>query len=66
MIDPVGANTKSVRVNNAQTGANYAKEVLPIFKQPLSPFGGAISSIIDNSQRLSAASSPQSTPIQST
>ena len=37
--DPVGAVTDSVGVNNAQTSATDANEVLPTLEQPLSPTG---------------------------
>ena len=40
--DPVGAVTDSVGVNNAQTCATDANEVLPTLEQPLSPTGGLV------------------------
>ena len=56
--DPVGAVTDSVGVNNAQTSATDANEVLSTLEQPLSPTGGATSTTIHTSQRVSSASSP--------
>ena len=56
--DPVGAVRDSMGVNNAQTSAADANEVLPTLEQPLSPTGGATSTTIDTSQRVSLASSP--------
>ena len=68
--DPVGAVTDSVGVSNAQTSATDANEVLPTLEQPISPTGGATSTITDTPQRVSSASSPhnvqmviQDTPI---
>ena len=56
--DPVGAVTDSVGVNNAQTSATDANEVLPALEQPLPPTRGATSTTIDSSHRVSSASSP--------
>ena len=57
-------------VNKAQTKSTDAHEVLPTLEQPLSPTGGATSTTVDTSQRVSSASSPhngqmeiQDTPI---
>ena len=68
--DPLGAVTDSVGVNNAQTIATDANEVLPILEQTLLTTGGATSTTIGTSQRVSSASSPhkvqmeiQDTPI---
>ena len=49
--DPVGAETKSMGVTNAQIGANDANEVLPTLQLPLSPTSRAISTTIDNFRR---------------
>ena len=56
--DTLGAVTDSAGVNNAQTSATDANEVLPTLEQPLSPTGGATSTTIDTSQIVSSASSP--------
>ena len=50
------AVTDAVGVNNAQTRATDANEVLPTLEQPLSPTGGAASTTIDTSPRVSSAS----------
>ena len=50
----MGAVTDSVGVNNAQTSATDANEVLSTLEQPLSP----TSTTIHTSQKVSSASSP--------
>ena len=60
----MGAVIDSVGVNNAQTSATDAKDFLPNLEQPLSPTGGATSSTIDTSQRVSSASSPHNVQME--
>ena len=62
--DSVGAVTDSVGVNNAQTNATDANEVLPTLEQPLSPTRGATSTTIDTSQSVSSAPSPHNVQME--
>ena len=66
----MGAVRDSVWVNNEETSATDANEVLPTLEQPLSKTGGATSTTIDYSQGVFSPSSPhnvqmviQDTPI---
>ena len=56
--DAVGAVTDSGMVNIAQTSATDANEKLPTLEQRSSSTGGATSTTIDISQRVSSASGP--------
>ena len=60
----MGAVIDSVGVNNAQTSATDANDLLPNLEQPLSPTGGATSTTIDTSQRVSSASSPHNVQME--
>ena len=62
--DPVRAVTDSVAVNDAQTSATDANEVLPTLEQPLSPTGGATSTTVDTSLRVSSASGPHTVQME--
>ena len=62
--DPVKAVTDSVGVNYAQTSATDANEVLPPLEQPLSPTGGATSTTIDSSLKVSSVSTPHNVQMQ--
>ena len=60
----MGAITDSVGVNDAQTSATDANEVLPTLEQPLSPTREATSTSIDTSQRVSSASIPHNVEVE--
>ena len=60
----MGAITDSVGINDAQTSATDANEVLPTLEQPLSPTRGASYTSIDTSQRVSAASIPHNVQVE--
>ena len=60
----LGLSQNQWGVNTAQTSATDANEVLPAIEQPLSPTGGATSTTIDTSQRVSPASSPHNVQME--